>query len=63
MLKAKYTKPLTISLPPEIYEKIEEESDRQEISKGKYVRRLLENGMKVENDGESTEKTKRKKSS
>jgi metal-responsive CopG/Arc/MetJ family transcriptional regulator len=61
MLKAKYTKPLTISLPPELYEKIEEESDRQEISKGKYVRRLLENGMKVENDDEQRDKTKRKK--
>lgn len=64
MLTAKYTKPLTISLPPEIYEKIEEESEKREISKGRYVREILEKGFNVgDDDEERNEKSKRKKSS
>jgi len=48
MKKAQFSKALTISLSPVIYEKIKETADRDDVSKSDVVREWLLIGMKEE---------------
>jgi len=42
MRTARYTKPLTVTLPPELYSAIKGVSDDRSISMGEAVREILE---------------------
>ncbi|MGD0280922.1 MAG: hypothetical protein ABSB95_01005 [Dissulfurispiraceae bacterium] len=55
MKKAKYVNALTVSFTADVYQRIKEESDRQEISMGEYVRRVIQKEM--ENDNNRKHKT------
>jgi len=42
MWKAKFTKPLTVAMTPEMYYKIKQITDEEEISKADLVRGILD---------------------
>ena len=43
--KARFTKQLTMSLEPEVYDKIQEISDEENISKSDLVRAIINEGL------------------
>ena len=51
MMKAKYTKQLTIALPPDHFEKIKQITDQKEISIAAYCREVLAAALKNIPDG------------
>ena len=41
MKKSKFTRPLTIALSPELFEKVKEDADRKDISYAECIREIL----------------------
>lgn len=55
MKKAKFIKPLTISLTTQAFEKILQISDREERSMSEIVRKAIDAGMKVIHEASTLE--------
>ena len=52
MRKAQYTKPLTITLRPEVYEEVKRITDAEQISMADFVRFAVENALSALNEKE-----------
>ncbi|MGV7223232.1 MAG: hypothetical protein ACQ9MH_17095 [Nitrospinales bacterium] len=48
MKQAKYTKSLTVSIPPEHYDQIKKITDEQQISLAEWVRDVVAAELKIE---------------
>lgn len=51
MRQAKFNKPLTVSITAEQYSKIKEITDREKISMGEWVRKMLDRVLSTEMGG------------
>ena len=46
MREAKFTKPITIALPPDIYDKVKAITDHERISMAEWLRKVTEEALK-----------------
>jgi hypothetical protein len=58
MRYAKFTKPLTVALPPEVYDVLKEKSDSERISMAELVRDILRETVLPSSQHEDSSKSK-----